>query len=74
MVVAQNGFSLENNFNNPLDIGIKSHKEVMPMIKLYSVGRGCFMNVGIGAIGAFTLCIIIWLVIGIGYGIIGLTI
>ena len=44
------------------------------MIKLYSVGRGCFMNVGIGAIGAFTLCIIIWLVIGIGYGIIGLTI
>ena len=63
MVVAQNGYSLENNFNNPLDIGIRSHKEVMPMIKLYSVGRG-----------AFTLWITIWLVICIGDGIIGLTI
>ena len=72
MVVAQNGFSLENNFNNPLDMGIRSHKEVMPMIMLYSVGRGGFMSVG--AIGAFTLCITIWLVICIGVGIIGLTI
>ena len=72
MVVAQNGFSLENNFNNPLDMGIRSHKEVMLMIKLYSVGRGGFMSVGF--IGAFTLWITIWLVICIGVGIIGLTI
>ena len=63
MVVAQNGYSLENNFNNPLDIGIRSHKEVMPMIKLYSVGRG-----------AFTLWITIWLLTCIGGGIIGLII
>ena len=74
MEVAQNGLSLENNFNNPLDIGIRSHKEVMPMIKLYSVGRWGFITVGIGVIGAFTLCITIRLVIFIGYGIIGLTI
>ena len=72
MVVAQNGFSLENNFNNPLDMGIRSHKEVMPMIKLYSVGRVGFMSVGV--IGAFTLWITIWLVICIGGCIIGLTI